>query len=59
MFSLAKSVVGLALNERKGIIVDKQMRIVQDIAMLLGETTAETKIALTKLKERIDINENE
>ena len=40
-------------------IVDKQMRIVQDIAMLLGETTAETKIALTKLKERIDINENE
>lgn len=40
-------------------IVDKQMRIVQEIAMLLGETTAETKIALTKLKERIDVNENE
>ena len=32
-------------------VVDKQMRIVQDIASLLGETAAETKIALTKLKE--------
>jgi len=32
-------------------VVDKQMRIVQEIAMLLGETAAETKIALTKLKE--------
>ena len=37
-------------------VVDKQMRIVQEIASLLGETTAETKIALTKLKESI-INE--
>lgn len=34
-------------------VVEKQMRIVQEIAMLLGETTAETKIALTKLKESI------
>ena len=34
-------------------VVDKQMRIVQDIASLLGETAAETKIALTKLKETI------
>ena len=34
-------------------VVDKQMRIVQEIASLLGETTAETKIALTKLKETI------
>lgn len=34
-------------------VVDKQMRIVQDIASLLGETAAETKIALTKLKESI------
>jgi uncharacterized Fe-S cluster-containing protein len=32
-------------------VVEKQMRIVQEIASLLGETTAETKIALTKLKE--------
>ena len=34
-------------------VVDKQMRIVQDIASLLGETAAETKIALSKLKESI------
>ena len=34
-------------------VVDKQMRIVQEIASLLGETAAETKIALTKLKESI------
>lgn len=34
-------------------VVEKQMRIVQEIALLLGETTAETKIALTKLKETL------
>jgi sensor histidine kinase regulating citrate/malate metabolism len=34
-------------------VVEKQMRIVQKIASLLGETAAETKIALTKLKESI------
>lgn len=34
-------------------VIEKQMRIVQEIAMLLGETTAETKVALTKLKETI------
>ena len=32
-------------------VIDKQMRIVQEIASLLGETTAETQIALTKLKD--------
>lgn len=32
-------------------VVEKQMRIVQEIASLLGETAAETKIALTNLKE--------
>ena len=37
-------------------VVEKQMRIVQEIASLLGETAAETKIALAKLKESI-INE--
>lgn len=37
-------------------VVDKQMRIVQEIASLLGETAAETKIALSNLKESI-INE--
>ena len=34
-------------------VVEKQMRIVQEIASLFGETAAETKIALTKLKESI------
>lgn len=34
-------------------VVDKQMRIVQEIASLLGETAAETKVALSKLKESI------
>ena len=32
-------------------VIDKQMRVVQEIASLLGETTAETKVALTKLKD--------
>ena len=36
------------------MVVEKQMRIVQEIASLLGETAAETKIALTKLKESIN-----
>ena len=35
-------------------VVDKQMRIVQEIASLLGETAAETKVALTKLKESLE-----
>lgn len=34
-------------------VVEKQMRIVQEIASLLGETAAETKIALTNLKESL------
>ncbi len=32
-------------------VIEKQMRIVQEIASLLGETTAETQIALNKLKD--------
>ncbi len=32
-------------------VIDKQMRVAQQIASLLGETTAETKATLTKLKE--------
>lgn len=31
-------------------VIEKQMRVVQEIASLLGETTAETKVALTNLK---------
>ena len=38
-------------------VVDRQMRIVQEIALLLGETAAETKVALAKLKESI-LDEN-
>lgn len=34
-------------------VIDKQMRIVREIASLLGETVSETKIALSKLKESI------
>lgn len=34
-------------------VIDKQMRVVQEIASLLGETVAETKTALYKLKESI------
>lgn len=32
-------------------VITKQMRVAQEIAGLLGETTAETKVILTKLKE--------
>ena len=32
-------------------VIDKQMRVAQEIASLLGETTAETKITLMKLKK--------
>ncbi len=35
-------------------VIEKQMRVVQEIASLLGETTAETKVALTKLKESLE-----
>jgi Na+-translocating ferredoxin:NAD+ oxidoreductase RNF subunit RnfB len=34
-------------------VIEKQMRAVHEIASLLGETTAETKVALTKLKQSL------
>ena len=34
-------------------VIAKQMTVAQEIASLLGETTAETKITLTKLKNFI------
>ncbi len=34
-------------------VIDRQMRVAQEIASLLGETTADTKITLTKLKKSI------
>jgi uncharacterized Fe-S cluster-containing protein len=53
-------------NERKGKddlsqeaadiadkVIEKQMRTVQEIASLLGETTAETKVVLERLKETL------
>ncbi len=46
--SISRQTIEIADN-----VVEKQMRIVQEIASLLGETAAETKIALTKLKESI------
>ncbi len=38
-------------------LIDKQMRVVQDIASILGETTAETKVMLEKLKDAIQDDE--
>ncbi len=46
---LRLSTVGLAQQ-----VIDKQMRVAQEIASLLGETTAETKVALTNLKRSIN-----
>ncbi len=49
-----KAMINKKTLEVADTVVEKQMRIVQEIASLLGETAAETKIALTKLKESID-----
>ena len=38
-------------------VVDKQMKVAQEIAGLLGETTAETKVSLIKIVELVE-NEN-
>lgn len=45
--------VNLKLNtiETADKVIEKQMRVAQEIAGLLGETTAETKAALLKLKK--------
>ena len=40
-------------------VIDNQMRVAQQIANLLGETTAETKVTLTKLKDMIVYNDDE
>ena len=40
-------------------VIKKQMRVAQEIASLLGETTAETKIALLKLKKTLQGEEGE
>jgi PAS domain S-box-containing protein len=40
-------------------VIDKQMRVAHEIAGLLGETTAETKVTLTKLQKVIENREGE
>lgn len=40
-------------------VVEKQMRIAQEIASLLGETTAETKLALNRLKNALKMDEED
>ncbi|MPM24108.1 hypothetical protein SDC9_70589 [bioreactor metagenome] len=40
-------------------VIKKQMRVAQEIASLLGETTAETKVALVKLKQTLQNDEGE
>ena len=39
--------------ETTDAVIQKQMRVAQEIASLLGETTAETKVALLKLKQTL------
>ena len=40
-------------------VIDKQMRVAHEIAGLLGETTAETKVTLTKLQKVVTSREVE
>jgi len=40
-------------------VIDRQMRVAQEIASLLGETTAETKVILTKLKKIVQSKEDD
>lgn len=59
---LKREKINKAKNDSVNItdrIIEKQMRIVHEIASLLGETTAETKVALTELKSTILMEENE
>ncbi len=51
--SIKQNELGRQTMEVTDKVIEKQMRVVQEIASLLGETTAETKIALTKLKETL------
>ncbi len=46
-----KEILSRKTIETANQVVEKQMRVVQEIASLLGETTADTSIALTRLKE--------
>ena len=52
----SRAVVGNTL-EAADQLIEKQMRVAQNIASILGETTAETKVMLVKLKEAIQDDE--
>ena len=43
--------------EKAGKVIERQMRVAQEIAGLLGETTAETKLLLTQLMKQIQNEE--
>lgn len=47
------SEIRLKTIETTDEVIKKQMRVAQEIASLLGETTAETKVALLKLKQTL------
>lgn len=49
MVKLRDDTVSMAQN-----VIEKQMVVAQEIASLLGETTAETKVTLTKLKKMLE-----
>jgi sensor histidine kinase regulating citrate/malate metabolism len=51
---LKKEAIGRHTIEITDKVIEKQMRVIQEIASLLGETAAETKIALTNLKETLE-----
>ena len=46
---LKKEKMGQQTIEVTNRVIEKQMRVVQEIASLLGETTAETKIAINAI----------
>lgn len=50
---MSKEKISQQTIEMTDRVIEKQMRMAQEIASLLGETTAETKIALTKLKDSL------
>lgn len=54
--SHSKEIIASTLDTADRLI-DKQMRAAQEIASLLGESTAETKLVLTKLKEAVQSDE--
>lgn len=55
--SMRRKAISQQTAEVTDKVIENQMRIVQEIASLLGETTAETKIALTRLKESLSLEE--